>query len=410
MEEKQFEQALQRFLHDEITPGELELFMHEAGKENRRGAIEEVLRSRLENKIDQGFSDEAHLQQMFAEVLTKAGFCEDGKEPDAVPVNVIKRFSFKRLAAAATIIGLVGFALYFFSSRNRNTPTLGAIQITGQSKDVMPGGNKALLTLADGSTIVLDSARQGSLSQQGSTTIIKMDDGQLAYMPGLEEGAVMYNTIVTPRGGTYKVILPDGTKVWLNAASSLRFPTSFSGAYRSVDITGEAYFEVNKMRADDRNIPFVVHINNGSADGLEVEVLGTHFNVMAYNDEKTVKTTLLEGSVKVSNSNSSVVLDPMQQAQFTKVNNSLKVAGDVNTDVETAWINGMFHYRDANLETIMRQLCRWYDVEVSYSGPVPEDHFTGKIPRNITLEKALKILELSDVRFKIEGRRIIVTA
>lgn len=410
MERKAFEHLVQKFLDETIGQEELAVFLAEVQKEPGLAAIDDVLRARLENKMDTGLSDAGQLPEMFSEVLKRSG---EEPQTQIVAMPVKRSFSFKRIAAAAVLTGLVLGGLYYFNTGNR-AKEIGALS-SGAAvtvKDVQPGGNKAILTLADGSTITLDSAKNGQLSRQGNTSIIKLNNGQLAYQAKGEARAVVYNTISTPRGGTYKIILPDNTTVWLNAGSSLRFPTAFTGNERSVQITGEAYFEVSKRTArDGRNVPFIVHVNETAAGGgMQVEVLGTHFNIMAYDDENVVKTTLLEGSVKVTKSNNSVLLSPMQQARLVKQNSDLKVAGSINADEETAWINGVFQYNDTELPAIMRQLCRWYDVEVSYEGPIPTDRFTGKISKNVSLTQVLKILELSDLHFKIEGRKIIVTA
>jgi ferric-dicitrate binding protein FerR (iron transport regulator) len=252
--------------------------------------------------------------------------------------------------------------------------------------------------LADGSTIILDNVQNGTLAQQGNTKVIK-EDGKLAYnltSTGINE--VLYNTISTPRGGQYQVDLPDGSRVWLNAASSLHFPTAFVGKERRVEITGEAYFEVAKNKAQ----PFIVSVN-----GAEVQVLGTHFNVMAYNDENAIKTTLLEGSVKFVNGSTSSLLKPGQQSQLSE-NGQVKVVSNVDVDAVTAWKNGNFDFQGEDIETVMRQLSRWYNVDVVYRNK-PDELFYAEIPRNTKLSDVLKALELTGkLRFGIEGKKIIV--
>ncbi|MEO6000379.1 MAG: FecR family protein [Chitinophagaceae bacterium] len=265
--------------------------------------------------------------------------------------------------------------------------------------DVPPGGNKAVLTLADGSTIVLDEARNGTLAQQGKTQVLKFD-GKLAYnnaKTGVEE--ILYNTIATPRGGQFQVVLPDGSHVWLNAASSLRFPTSFTGKERRVEITGEAYFEVTK----NANLPFVVQLNTA-----EIKVLGTHFNIMAYNEENLLKTTLLEGSVQCTSGDNLAILKPGQQSQLMN-SGHVKILNNVDLEEVVAWKNGMFHFEKMDIETLMRQISRWYDVEVVYQNHKSVDKFIADIPRNTNLSDALKALELTGkVRFDVEGKKVIV--
>lgn len=410
MEKKAFENLVQKFLDETIGPEELTVFLEEVRKGPGLAVIDDVLRARLENKMDRDLSDAGQLPEMFSEVLKKLGE-EPGIPVRAMPVK--RYFSFKRFAAAAAIMGVLLSGLYFFN-KGKQVKETGALMPGSAAlvKDVQPGGNKAVLTLADGSTISLDSAKNGKLSLQGNASVIKLNNGQLAYQAKGKGGTVVYNTVSTPKGGTYKIILPDNTAVWLNAGSSLRFPTAFTGSERSVHITGEAYFEVSRHTArDGRNVPFIVHVNEEvTGGGMQVEVLGTHFNIMAYDDENIIKTTLLEGAVKITRSNNSVLLSPMQQARLVKHNSDLKVTSSIDAQEETAWINGVFQYNDIDIPTIMRQLCRWYDVEVSYEGPVPTDRFTGKISRDISLAKVLRILELSDLHFKIEGRKIIVRA
>lgn len=264
-------------------------------------------------------------------------------------------------------------------------------------QDVAPGGNKAILTLSDGSSITLDSAAIGNLAQQGDANIIKLNSGSLAYIAGkgISE-KILYNTISTPKGGQYRIVLPDGSGVWLNAASSITFPTAFVKD-RKVVITGEAYFEVLK----DETKPFMV-----SANGTDVEVLGTSFNVNAYNDETSVKTSLAEGSVKVTKDGKAAVLKPGQQC--ATINGDLLVA--VNADIEQAlaWKNGTFFFKRTNIADAMRQISRWYDVEVVYEKGVPDIKLGGEMKRDLTLSQMLEALGELGVQFHIENKRLTV--
>lgn len=307
-----------------------------------------------------------------------------------------------RMAATITIIFSVGlFAWFQYNTvhlRNENR----LVQVKEFEKnDILPGTNKAILTFDDGSKVILDTSKNGNLAKQGATNILKPEKGQLVYQSNkATSNRPMYNTVTTPNGGQYQIVLSDGTKVWMNAASSLRFPMVFVGKERKVEMTGEVYFEVAK----NAKMPFKV-ISNGQ----EVEVLGTHFNVMAYQNEKAIKTTLLEGSVKVTKDNHSAVLQPGQQSKVGFTNGIFRTLNEVSLDEELAWKNGNFQFNNTSLETIMRQLERWYDVEVQYIGKVPDEHFTGKLPRNTNLSNVLKILSMSDIQFKIEGKKIIIT-
>jgi transmembrane sensor len=319
-------------------------------------------------------------------------------------VRPVTRLWYKRFAAAAIIcFCLLGTYLLVKTGRKNDLAKINTHKKLPDNanfkNDVAPGGSKAMLTLADGSTIVLDDAQNGTLAQQGKTKVLKLD-GKLAYnstKTGVEE--ILYNTISTPRGGEYQVVLPDGSQVWLNAASSLRFPTSFSGKERAVEITGEAYFEVAKKT----NMPFVVKVNSA-----EIRVLGTHFNIMAYDEEALVKTTLLEGSVQFTSGSNQAILKPGQQSQLVN-NGQLKVMDNVNLEEVMAWKNGMFHFERMDIETLMRQISRWYDVEVFYQDHNIEEKFIADIPRNTNLSDVLKALELTGkVQFTVEGKKVIV--
>ena len=325
-------------------------------------------------------------------------------------------FFLRRIAAAAVIILMTAsIAIYF--SRNR-TPTASLSKIGNTSEryknDLAPGGNKAILTLADGSQIVLDSVRNGKIGSQGNSNILKFKNGELAYKPESaktppeENAEVKYNMVSTPKGGQYQISLADGTKVWLNAASSIRFPATFSGNERHVEITGEAYFEVSTLyKAAGGNkvkekIPFVVLVN-----GIQVQVLGTHFNINAYDDEASVRTTLLEGSVKVAKGNSFTILKPGNQSEVDR-DGKMKLIAESNMEEAVAWKNGMFEFRSAGIETIMRQIARWYDVDIEYQKKVDEK-FYAEIPRNTHASALFRILEATGaVHFDIEGKKVKV--
>jgi ferric-dicitrate binding protein FerR (iron transport regulator) len=314
--------------------------------------------------------------------------------------KVISLTYLKWIAAAVLLSISVTFYYYRQHSIGQNNNTIA-------QNDIAPGGNKAILTLADGSKLVLDDSKNGKLATQGKTVVKKTGSGMLAYLsstlgqsPAASE--ITYNTITTPRGGQYNVVLPDGTQVWLNAASSLKFPTAFTGKERNVELNGEAYFEVVKNKA----MPFHV-----SSAGQTIEVLGTHFDVNAYSDETALKTTLLEGSVKVVKGGLSAMLKPGQQSTISnnETNAAIKVSEVTDIDEIMAWKNGKFHFNDTDIKTVMRQISRWYDVDIEYTGKIPgDDVFTGTFSRSLTAAKALKILEFSGVNFKIEGRKIIV--
>ncbi|THU39501.1 DUF4974 domain-containing protein [Niastella caeni] len=321
----------------------------------------------------------------------------------------------KYIAVVASAIAVVCMVwLLVINNRRDKRPAVTETATKKTNQDIAPGGNKAVLTLADGSNIVLDNIANGTISKQGSTNVVKQADGELAYNTSQSTSpsshsplATSYNTVTTPRGGQYQLTLPDGSKVWLNAASSLKFPVSFSGKERVVQLTGEAYFEVAHvtMPGSAERMPFEVEVNNG----MKVEVLGTHFNVMAYEDEKESKTTLLQGKVKVIvKTPASVLLKPGQQALLTKANEKVRVDKDANVEEAVAWKNGKFKFVRTDLKTVMRQLARWYDVQVEYDKNLPEKFFTGEIPRRLNASEVLSVIEFAGVHCRIEGKKIIV--
>jgi len=298
----------------------------------------------------------------------------------------------------ASIAVILGIGVYFYTSRFDHPVTKDTIVA-----DIQPGADKAVLILADGRKISLNDAVDGELAKQGNTSIVKTADGELVYSidgrAQREAGPLIYNTIETPKGGKYHIRLPDGSVVWLNAASTLKYPTSFNGqSVRRIEMTGEAYFEV----VHNTEVPFVVKTGT-----QEVQVLGTRFNINGYSNELSVNTTLIAGSVKVSIPESPyVILKPNQQAIFVK--GDLKVK-EVDADGTISWVNGDFNFKDENIRSIMRKLERWYDIDVVYEGNISDVDFGAEISRKRTLLQVLKILEKTGgVHFKVEGRRITV--
>jgi transmembrane sensor len=309
---------------------------------------------------------------------------------------------WRKLAVAALVLLIAGkTVLFFLPVSPAKKPPIAPGQPASYAHDLPPGRDNAILTLADGHSITLDSAANGGLAQQGNTKVIKLN-GQIAYRNtggAQSDDAILFNTILTARGNQYQLTLSDGTKVWLNAASSLRFPTSFKGKERRVEVTGEAYFEIAKNPA----MPFKVQAGSG-----EIDVLGTHFNINAYADEPSVKTTLLEGAVAVKKANALQMLVPGQQAEFSP-KGGIALSEDVDVARETAWKDGFFWFNNTDIHTLMRQVSRWYDVEVEFQGNITDDGFTGKVPRSLPLSKLLNVLEQFELHFQIEGKKIIVT-
>lgn len=315
-------------------------------------------------------------------------------------LNETKKRKLWPLAATAACLVLCG-SLYLYVGNNRQDKSTASA--LSKVQDLAPGGNKATLTLADGRTINLSDANNGELVKQAGVNIVKAANGQLIYnVLKTATTSSTYNTVSTPRGGQYQVVLPDGSRAWLNAASSLRFPSSFkSMKNRKVELSGEAYFEITK----DKDHPFIVE----SKDQV-VEVLGTHFNISNYAGDEISKTTLLEGSVRIaavsSNKNSSSILQPGQQAKISKEN--IEIA-NVDAEADVAWKNGYFKFTDNRIEDIMRQISRWYNVEVSYEGKASDEVYNGRISRFKNISQVLKMIESAQsVHFKVEGRRITV--
>ena len=311
---------------------------------------------------------------------------------------------WRLIIAASVLVVTAGITLW---SLKQHKDTTNIVASTPVINDVQPGGNKATLTLSDGRTINLDSSANGVLANQGNTFVAK-SEGLLAYNKAASEAptSATYNLLTTPRAGQFTLILPDGTKVWLNNASSLRYPVWFTGATREVELTGEAYFEVAKDAAH----PFRVHIHDSPAgsDGGSIDVLGTSFNIMAYSDENAERATLVDGSIRYSHGSNSALLKPAEQSVLD-ARGDLKTLHQVNIDEITAWKNGYFHFDHASLETTMRQLARWYDVTVDYQGTIQPQEFMGKIQRDMPISTVLKGLEGEHVHFKLEGKKIIVT-
>lgn len=318
------------------------------------------------------------------------------------PAVKLKKQRSSRWAAAAAVVLLLSTGLYFYRQHSKRPEKVIVhhTENTATQQDIRPGGNKAVLTLGNGTTIILDSAANGMVARQGGTRILKLNNGQLAYNnKGGTGQEVVYNTLTTPRGGQYQVTLPDGSEVWLNAASSIKFPTAFVGNRRQVQVSGEAYFEI----APHASQSFEVMVGN-----MKVQVLGTHFDVMAYPDEASIKTTLLQGSVKVLQGNAEVLLKPGQQAQVNGKGEINLVPG-VDMDKAVAWKNGLFWFDHEDIRSVMRQISRWYNVDVDIEGNI-DQHFSGTLPRDVNVSKVFEVLEgTGGIHFKIEQQKIIVS-
>jgi transmembrane sensor len=337
-----------------------------------------------------------------AEELQSAGFENIKRQIEGSTLRETNVRPLYKYASIAALLLLTLTTGYWFLIKRPSTqkPLLSA----KKSLDVLPGSNKAILTLADGSRIILDDKADGKLRELAGLTITKTKGGQLIYKVSGNAGAdglLADNTVSTPKGGQYQVILPDGTHVWLNAASSLTYPEIFKGKQRTVKLEGEGYFEVAK----NKSMPFHV-----LTTGQDVEVTGTHFNINAYRDDQSINTTLLEGAVTVHYADALQKIVPGQQALvFTQP--SIIKAKLVDTEEQVAWKNGLFEFNNSNLKNILSQLERWYDIKVDYSS-IPAKRYSGMVPRSANLSQVLNMLELTgNVHFKIEaGRHLKVTS
>jgi transmembrane sensor len=374
MEDEQYYKLLvQRFADRTATDEELEVFIKLANE----GKLDAYLTEAMNRDAGIAAADEANF---------------------SIPVK-IKRL-WPRIAAAASILVFLSVGGYFFFQKRAIPPNQVA---QTKLQDLKPGRNQATLTLANGQKIILTKGLRGKLAQQGNTLVQINGSNAVAYTAGKAETSttVTYNTLTTKNGeqSPYPLVLADGSKVWLNAASSITFPTAFNGNSREVKVTGEAYFEV----AHNAAMPFRV-----SSNGQTVEVLGTHFDIKAYNDEAGISTTLLEGKVKVSKNNKVAILAPGQQAFIGYSGDNILVK-DADTETAMAWRNGLFKYKLADIKAVMRDFARWYDVDIQYEGKIPAKTFTGELYRDINASEALQVLALTNVHFRIQGKKIVVT-
>ncbi|MET0464902.1 MAG: FecR domain-containing protein [Chitinophagaceae bacterium] len=386
-----------KYVRDQkLTASELGLLKDLIQDEDNSSLVSELLNSVYEQK--QEFSSEYSSGDAFKEVWEKLKQQPSGAQSPVIALSSKRKWW--RYAAAAAIMVAAGLGIYQFAMRDRSLPLAAQPSvIDSTSTEIQPGGNKALLTLADGSVVTLTDAQNGVLATQGAANVVKLANGELAYQSNNKQAnEVMFNTIVTPRGGKYRLTLPDGSKVWMNAESSLRYPTAFNGPTREVILNGEAYFEV----ASNPSQPFQVEVKD-----MKVEVLGTHFNIMAYENEAAIATTLVEGSVRVSSPSQQLLLKPGQQA-LKENSGEMKMLNDVDVQQVLAWKNDYFQFNADRLDRLMRQIERWYDVTVRFDGAVPERKFGGKISRSSPLTDILRVLELSDVKFRVQGKTITV--
>jgi ferric-dicitrate binding protein FerR (iron transport regulator) len=389
MEETQLKDLIDRYLSDQCNKSDIETL--------RQLLEDPKCVDQLEQLMDQQLRENTASANEYPGVVGRLKSVMSNKIQGTDPIKKSPVVFLKRswIAAAAIVIVVLGIGIVWMMKKN--THSVDNVVVTPSKTEIVPGKDGAILTLADGRTIVLDSAGNGLIATQSGSEIV-LSDGQVIYKPG-NDADVVYNTMSTPKGRQFRLVLPDGTKAWLNAASSLRYPTAFSGKERNVEVSGEVYFEVSK----NPKMPFKVKVN----EDVEVTVLGTHFNINSYSNEASINTTLLEGSVQISSKGQKEILKPGQQAQIN-ADQKMKVVNDVNLKKVMAWKDGVFDFDDAKLQEVMRQLERWYDIEVVYEKGVPDMEFVGTLGRDLSLEDVLKGLKLSEVNFRVEGRKLIV--
>lgn len=359
--------------------------------------------------------DEAMLKRLIADALDQTSYKEEEEPLSDQKVldmyhNIQQQIKsgdkvyhlWRKIAVAASVLVFVSLGIYFFIASEQ--PEKQPENLVSQ--EILSGDNKAVLTLADGSKIVLEDAGNGVIANEGVSEISKTSEGQLVYNTdrSAKDNNIKYNEIAIPRGGEYRIVLPDGTKVWLNSSSALKYPAQFIGKERSVELTGEGYFEVAKNAKQ----PFKVKVKD-----MEVQVLGTHFNVSAYQDDASIITTLLEGSVNISGKTGHAKLKPGEQSVYA--NNNIEVSA-ANTEEAIAWKNGYFRFNNEDIESIMKKVSRWYNVDIEYRGDVKGKTFWGTFSRTKSIAELLANLELTEsIKFKIvpgdasgKGRRVIV--
>jgi len=393
MDEQRFKALFERYLEDRLSPEELRELLDAVQDDQLTDLLDDALKNAFSEAAYR--EDDAEVRQA---ALAKVLSAIHGEREEERTVPKRRIIGYRWLSGVAAMLLLATGAGWLFYQHHHTTPQHQQMAVN----DIQPGVNQATLTLANGHRIILSANLKGTVAQQAGVTITKTPSGEILYTAqASDDQQVLYNTLATARHEQFQIILPDGSHVWLNAASSLKYPVTFSGNERRVELTGEAYFEV----AHNAALPFKV-----KTETQEVEVLGTHFNIKAYEDERSVKTTLLEGSVRVSDQSGRIkLLRPGQQAVHTSTQLSVS---DIDTEEAVAWKNGYFMFEDnEELGSAMRKVARWYDIDVVYEDPeLAKQLIAGSITRFTNASKVLEMLhKVCGVHFKIEGRKVSVT-
>ncbi|HEY0055585.1 MAG TPA: FecR domain-containing protein [Pedobacter sp.] len=397
MEEKALQDILEKYAYDKpLSPDETQVLLRYLSENREQPALKEFIDKAITEELFDDLGDKTVGDRIYQNVLDKANLIESTSNTQPAA------YSFWRVAASVIfILGISwGGYKYYQAGQSLGETTTKSTPVKNLADDALPGTDRAYLKLDNGESILLTPSGTQTLALQGGTRVLKQS-GQLSYnvSTSAKSKQATFNTLTIPRGGKFQLILPDGSKVWMNSASSLRFPTAFNGRDRRVVLSGEAYFEVAKSKT----LPFIVETN-----GMEVKVLGTHFNVAAYHDDEIIKTTLLEGSVQVGKNSQKVLLSPGKESTLIKASGTMKVA-DANLAEALAWKNELFVFKNADIKLVMRQLSRWYDMDVVFKDDV-NTQLNGMISRNTNLSGVIKILQLSGgAHFKINGNLITVS-
>jgi transmembrane sensor len=388
-------------LRDELSPEEgTELTAWRQESQENEDIFQKLTDPQHVRKLMQGYYSRKKswekILELAPELKPAANTTKIWRKPLSVAATVLIIFGI------AAIIGIIAFN--YLTQKNKSGSPVAKIITDTLKNDLPPGSNKAILTLSNGQQIVLDNTKEKYDAKKFGNNIDKIDSGNLLYTTGLTgyNESDVFNTLETPRGGQFQLSLPDGSRVWLNAASSIKYPTVFKGNERKVETNGELYFEIVKKAG----IPFVVFTRD-----TKIQVLGTHFNINAYSDEPSTAVTLLEGSVKIIAGANSKIIKPGEQARvFAGIGTAnIKLLKNIDVDDVISWKNGRTFFKDADVQSIMRIISRWYDIDVVYQGKIPERSITGGISRNANLSEILKVLEWNKIHFTIEGKKITVT-
>ncbi|HVI43965.1 MAG TPA: FecR domain-containing protein [Chitinophaga sp.] len=398
MTASEIRQLLEKYKRNALSDAELLQLQELVGGGEFEAAIKEDILEALYADVADGGWEQQDKAAILRRILGKEVADMAGNVGGYTkPLTGIRR-SWMAAAAVLALAAVAGGSYIALRSRPETQ------QVAVRKAPLAPGTNKAMLILADNSTVALDSSSNGTVAMQGNTQVTNAN-GALSYEAGGNSDKVVYNTMVTPRGGQYQLTLADGSKVWLNAASSIRFPTVFRGKERLVEVTGEAYFEIQQ----DASRPFRVKVNAAGGNDMTINVLGTSFNVMAYPDEQSIRTTLVDGTVQLEKGDVRSMLKPGFQAVLPAQGSNFDIApADIEQDL--AWKEGKFRFVNTNIRVIMRQLARWYDIDVQYDGNVSDIDFTGVISRRADAGALLKALETTQrVKFSVSGSSITVT-